>query len=229
MFGKYIKTQLKKHEMTHDDLAAALNFDRSLITKWCSGKRIPSDEAIKKMASLFNEDVDHLFKVRQKIINERKDMNNKINERFQTLTDKKVEDFVHDILLGFRYDDAYLVTIQYLTINYLTATVLSELEYRDRKMEEGDIFDIYNLISDLEHDAINNKLYKNFVEAYGRFYDLEGSERDAAITKIYERDNFIFNDLSDDIKAIFRFTLLRLADHIIFLINNPTIYKLASF
>lgn len=59
--GKVIKELREERNLTQQQLASALNVDKSTIAKYETGDRLPNIEMSVKLASFFNVTTDYLF------------------------------------------------------------------------------------------------------------------------------------------------------------------------
>lgn len=62
-FPKNLKTLRKRKKLTQEELALISDIDRTILSKWESGKCEPDIKAIIKIASFFDVPVDLLNKV----------------------------------------------------------------------------------------------------------------------------------------------------------------------
>lgn len=60
-FSKNLQTLRKQHNLTQEELAAALYVSRAAVSKWESGRGYPSLDSLKTIASLFGVTVDALL------------------------------------------------------------------------------------------------------------------------------------------------------------------------
>ena len=58
--GQFLRALRKERNLTQDQLAAELNFDRSVISKWECSKKLPSVENIDALAKFYNVSINEL-------------------------------------------------------------------------------------------------------------------------------------------------------------------------
>lgn len=58
--GQFLRALRKERNLTQDQLAAELNFDRSVISRWECSKKLPSVENIDALAKFYNVSINEL-------------------------------------------------------------------------------------------------------------------------------------------------------------------------
>ncbi len=208
MIGNIIKIKREQMNLTQEQLASKLCVERTTISKWEKNKNIPRPDMFKDIARELDIDINILMDNIDINYMTRANMSN-VNERFINLqSNEEVQLFIEDILKDFKFDKHNEETLKSWIINYLYATILSELDYRDNIMSNNDDFDIYNLVVDLEDDAINGLFRENFKKAYDKMMHMIADDRLVAIASVYDIYNRI--DRPDNLIT----TMLNLSLHI---------------
>lgn len=214
MIGNIIKIKREQMNLTQEQLASKLYVERTTISKWEKDKNIPRLDTLKDIAKLLDIDINLLTNSIDTDHMANTNMSN-LNEKFINLqTNKDVEVFIEEIIKDFKFDKYNEETLKSWIINYLYATILSELDYRDNIMSGKDEFDIYNLVVDLEDDALNGLFRENFKRAYDKMTHMEVDERIVGIVRVYEIYNWL--DKPDNLIT----TMLNLSLHINKLANQ---------
>lgn len=65
--ARFIIAFLKEKGWTQEDLADHLGVDRSAITQWTTGRSMPGDQNLMKLALLANIDPEDLFRLKQAV------------------------------------------------------------------------------------------------------------------------------------------------------------------
>lgn len=191
MIGNIIKTKREQMNLTQEQLASKLYVERTTISKWEKDKNIPRPDTLKDIAKLLDIDINLLMNNIDTDRMANANMSN-LNKKFINLqTNKDVGVFIEEIIKDFKFDKYNEETLKSWIINYLYATILSELDYRDNIMSDNDEFDIYNLVVDLEDDALNGLFRDNFKRAYDKTAHMEGDERIVGIARVYEIYNWL--------------------------------------
>ena len=208
MLGNNIKALRMKKGLSQQELAKLLYVERSTVAKWEANINIPRLDSLERIAVILEVTVDSLIENINLEHTENKEMSN-LNEIFMNLKSlEETQEFINDILTDFRFDQSNEETMKMWIVNYLYATILSELNYRDGVMREEDDFDIFNLVVDLEDDALNGLFRDNFRIAFDKLMNMEANEREEIIARIYE----VFSNLKkpENIES----TILNLSIHI---------------
>ena len=192
---------------TQQELAKLLYVERSTVAKWEANINIPRLDSLERIAVVLEVTLDSLIENINLEHTENKEMSN-LNEKFINLKSlEETQEFINDILTDFRFDQSNEETMKMWIVNYLYATILSELNYRDGVMREEDDFDIFNLVVDLEDDALNGLFRDNFRIEFDKLMHMEANEREEIIARIYE----VFSNLKkpENIES----TILNLSIH----------------
>ena len=208
MLGNNIKALRMKKGLSQQELAKLLYVERSTVAKWEANINIPRLDSLERIAEVLEVTADSLIENINLEHTENKEMSN-LNEKFINLKSlEETQEFINDILTDFRFDQSNEETMKMWIVNYLYATILSELNYRDGIMKEEDDFDIFNLVVDLEDDALNGLFRDNFRIAFDKLMHMEANEREEITARIYE----VFSNLKkpENIES----TILNLSIHI---------------
>lgn len=57
-FGRWLRQQLRRHELTQADFARRLGTSTSTVSYWINDERVPNPGSCDRIADLFHEDVD---------------------------------------------------------------------------------------------------------------------------------------------------------------------------
>ena len=186
MFSKILTKLMREHRISQSELASNLNTHRQNVYQWVSGKTIPRNDMLLRIADFFKISVDYLLgKENQRLT---KDESNQIVDVKQTVIIKQTKGFLHNKKLkdifsenlkyyrkqaGLTQDDfAKSVKTDPVYISYIeNGKRFPSIEYIE-KMAEVLKIDSYKLFlpSNLEinciaNDVLYNKIKENVTKA----------------------------------------------------------------
>lgn len=65
--AQFVRNLLAEKHWRHEDLADELKIERSSVTQWTTGRSMPDDAKLRKLAQMANVDEDFLIRLKQQV------------------------------------------------------------------------------------------------------------------------------------------------------------------
>lgn len=210
--GQFLRALRKERNLTQDQLAAELNFDRSVISKWECSKKLPSVENIDALAKFYNVSINELVYGARMNKGNARDIRNLpikiISESERTIHRIRMTCLITAIaaiilvLMGYfvsNYNSIKVYRVGGSTENYVVKNTLMIISKHRSYLNFGEIDNIGN-----DEDTISYDNYELYVKNGDTKIILANREDGDLVEGLEKIDNYLnFNNIKKFINNIY--------------------------